>query len=93
MTNRERAIEDVAKHFELSVMYITQALANGALRTPKDNFFIYAVTQRELVYDLRDALQRFMELPHLFDDVYDKGVDCKVCQAVSMATLALEKVK
>jgi len=38
---------------------------------------------------MRKALEAFMNLPHLFDDVCDRGADCKVCAAVELARAAL----
>ena len=33
---------------------------------------------------MRNALEAFMNLPHLFDDVCDRGAECKVCAAVEL---------
>lgn len=41
--------------------------------------------------EMFEALKAFMQLPHLFDDVCDKGTDCKVCKAILLGTDALAK--
>jgi hypothetical protein len=41
--------------------------------------------------NLYEALKAFMQLPHLFDDVCDRGTDCRVCKAIVMGTDALAK--
>jgi len=41
--------------------------------------------------EMYEALSAFLQLPHLFDDVCDRGSDCKVCKAILLGTEALAK--
>ena len=54
MTNREKAIEDVAK--AINIHGVT--CFDGYFNERENELFEYAATQRELVYDLRELNQR-----------------------------------
>jgi len=43
--------------------------------------------------EMYEALQAFLQLPHLFDDVCDRGTDCKVCKAILLGMAAIAKAK
>ena len=42
-------------------------------------------------WDMWQALKAFMNLPHLDDDVCEKGAGCKVCEAIESGKAALAK--
>lgn len=45
----------------------------------------WKLVPEERIAKLTAALDAFMELPHLFDDVCDRGANCKVCRAIELA--------